>query len=182
MRIHVYTSPEGKSESGLSLTEVKKRIRTQGGTGCTQHFDRDGSFQESTPIVLGNNARTTYRAEYNHSRKFRNEERTTETDLDNSKTSKMREQVAAILDKATEIARNQNIQEEDNEQLMQILAPMMGDKALHISEQWYDWALSQIHGRLWHEFRGLGRYSSRNKAIKNWKEKNRKNDENNDNQ
>ena len=71
MRIHVYTSPEGTSESGLSLTEIKKRIRKLGGSGYTQHFDRDGSFHETTPIVLGNNARTTYQAEYNTSPKYR---------------------------------------------------------------------------------------------------------------
>ena len=69
-RIHVYTSPEGKSESGLPLTEVKKRIRKFGGSGRTEHYDRDGSFQETTPITLGNNARTTYQAEYNTSKKL----------------------------------------------------------------------------------------------------------------
>lgn len=69
-RIHCYTDPQGKTVSGLTLTEVKKRIRKEGGSGYTEHFDRDGSFQETTPITLGNNARTTYQAEYNTSRKY----------------------------------------------------------------------------------------------------------------
>jgi len=169
-RIHCYTDPQGQTESGLSLTEVKKRIRKHGGSGYTQHFDRDGSFQETTPIVLGNNARTTYQAEYNHSRKFRNENRTTGTASDDSATAKMREQVTAILDKATGIAKQEKIQEEDNERLMQILAPMLGEKAAYITDQWYDWALSTIHARLYHEYRGLGRSVKRIEAIKKWKE------------
>lgn len=166
MRIHVYTSPEGKSESGLSLTEVKKRIRLQGGSGCTQHFDRDGSFQESTPIVLGNNARTTYQAEYNTSRKYRSMARTTETSdaLD----------IEDVLKKVVEQAKAENIQEEDNERLMHILTPHLGEKAVNITEQWYDWALCQIHGRLWHEYRGMGRSWRRSKAINKWKEEHQK--------
>lgn len=166
MRIHVYTSPDGKSESGLSLTEVKKRIRKQGGSGCTQHYDRDGSFQESTPIVLGNNARTTYQAEYNTSKKYRTMERTTGTAdaLD----------IEDVLRKVVEQAKAEKIQEEDNERLMHILTPHLGEKAVNITEQWYDWALCQIHGRLWHEYRGMGRSLRRSKEIRKWKEEHRK--------
>lgn len=173
-RIHYYTSPEGQTESGLTLTEVKKRIRKQGGSGYTCHFDRDGSFQESTPIVLGNNARTTYQAEYNTSRKFRIKQQNTAEDADID--------ITAILNKVTEQAKAENIQEEDNDRLMEMLAPMFGDKALRITEEWYDWALCQIHGKLYHEFRGMGRYFRRSEAINQWKEQNKKNDENNDNQ
>ena len=163
-RIHVYTSPEGKSESGLSLTEVKKRMRKEGGSGCTQHFDRDGSFQESTPIVLGNNARTTYNAEYNTSPKFRKQQTIpgiqTESD------------VLAILDKVAEQAKKENVEEEDNERLMQLLTPYLGERAAWITERWYDWALCQIHGMLYHEYRGMGRSVRRSKAINQWKEDN----------
>ena len=169
MRIHVYTSPEGKSESGLSLTEVKKRMRKQGGSGYTQHFDRDGSFQETTPIVLGNNARTTYKAEYNHSRKFRKEAQVTE--------SASSVDVPAILDKVTEMAKAEGIGEEDNAWLMKTLGPMLGEKAERVTVEWYDWALCQIHGRLYHEFRGMTRSGKRYKAINQWKEENRKNHE-----
>ena len=163
-RIHVYTSPEGKSESGLSLTEVKKRMRQEGGSGCTQHFDRDGSFQESTPIVLGNNARTTYNAEYNTSPKFRKQQTIpgiqTESD------------VLAVLDKVAEQARKENVEEEDNKRLMQLLTPYLGERAAWITERWYDWALCQIHGMLYHEYRGMGRSVRRSKAINQWKEDN----------
>ena len=162
MRIHVYTSPEGTSESGLSLTEIKKRIRKLGGSGYTQHFDRDGSFQETTPIVLGNNARTTYQAEYNTSPKYRRNTLITEnTDVLD---------IEDILKKVVEQAKIENVQEEDNEQLMQMLASFLGEKALCISEQWYDWALCQIHGRLWHEYRGMSRSKRRSEAIRKWKE------------
>ena len=170
-RIHIYTSPEGKSESGLSLTEVKKRMRQEGGSGCTQHFDRDGSFQESTPIVLGNNARTTYNAEYNTSPKFRKQQTIpgiqTESD------------VLAILDKVAEQARKENVEEEDNERLMQLLTPYLGERAAWITERWYDWALCQIHGMLYHEYRGMGRSVRRSKAINQWKTENKENHEEN---
>lgn len=174
MKIHVYTSPEGKSESGLSLTEVKKRIRKEGGSGCTQHFDRDGSFQESTPIVLGNNARTTYRAEYNTSPKYRQQQSIpgiqTESD------------VLHILDKVASQAKKENVAEENNERLMQLLTPYLGERAAWITERWYDWALCQIHGMMYHEYRGLGRSVRRSKAINQWKEENKKHHENNSNQ
>ena len=170
-RIHVYTSPEGKSESGLSLTEVKKRMRKEGGSGCTQHFDHDGSFQESTPIVLGNNARTTYNAEYNTSPKFRKQQTIpgiqTESD------------VLAILDKVAEQAKKENVEEEDNKRLMQLLTPYLGERAAWITEQWYDWALCQIHGMLYHEYRGMGRSVRRSKAINQWKNENKQNHEEN---
>ena len=170
-RIHVYTSPEGKSESGLSLTEVKKRMRKEGGSGCTQHFDRDGSFQESTPIVLGNNARTTYNAEYNTSPKFRKQQTIpgiqTESD------------VLAILDKVAGQAKKENVEEEDNERLMQLLTPYLGERAAWITERWYDWALCQIHGMLYHEYRGMGRSVRRSKAINQWKNENKQNHEEN---
>lgn len=168
-RIHCYTSPEGQTVSGLSLTEVKKRMKKFGGSGYTQHFDRDGSFQETTPIVLGNNARTTYNAEYNTSRKFRIGQRNTAADAGFD--------VKSILDKVTEQAKSENIQEEDNDRLMEILAPMFGEKATRITVEWYDWALCQIHGRLWHEFRGMNRSIRRSKAINQWKEQNKKNHE-----
>lgn len=165
-RIHYYTSPDGQTESGLSLTEVKKRMKKFGGSGYTQHFDRDGSFQETTPIVLGNNARTTYNAEYNTSRKYRVERQNTsnDTNLD----------IPSILDKATAQAKAEDVQEEDNARLMEILAPMLGDKAAFITVQWYDWALCQIHARLYHEFRGMNRSWRRNKAINKWKDENKK--------
>lgn len=170
-RIHYYINPQGESESGLSLTEVKKRIRKFGGSGYTQHFDRDGSFQETTPIVLGNNARTTYQAEYNTSNKFRirQQESTDDAGLD----------IPSILDKVTAQAKTENIQEEDDDRLMEILAPMLGDKAPYIIVQWYDWALCQIHGRLYHEFRGMNRNWRRNQAINKWKNENKKKHENN---
>ena len=101
-RIHCYTGPDGQTESGLTLTEVKKRLRKQGGSGYTQHFDRDGSFQENTPITLGNNARTTYQAEYNTSRKFKTTVDVTkaEEDLD----------VPAFINKVVEQAKAESVE------------------------------------------------------------------------
>lgn len=164
MRIHYYTSPQGQTESGLSLTEVKKRIRKHGGSGYTEHFDRDGSFQESTPIILGNNARTTYNAEYNTSRKFRT------TQQEHADKAQIEPNVNTILQETYEQAKKENIGEEDNDRLMAILGPKLGEHIEKISETWLEWALSYIHARLYHEYRGLNRSLSRNKAIKNWKE------------
>lgn len=170
-RIHCYTDTQGQTHSGLTLTEVKKRIRKQGGSGYTQHFDRDGSFQETTPITLGNNARTTYRAEYNTSPKYKQQQSIpgiqTESD------------VLHILEKVAQQAKKENVAEEDNERLMQLLTPYLGERAAWITERWYDWALCQIHGILYHEYRGLSRSVRRSKAINQWKTENKNHHENN---
>lgn len=54
-----------------SVSAAKKQLKVKGGTSWTEHYDRDGSFQESTPIVLCNNADTTYRAKYNTLKSYR---------------------------------------------------------------------------------------------------------------
>lgn len=172
-RIHYYTDPQGRTESGLSLTEVKKRIREQGGSGYTQHFDRNGSFQETTPITLGNNARTTYQAEYNTSRKYNVADKMAEN------TEHQTPDVQDIINKVVEQAKTESVDEEDNDRLMEILGPMMGEKGPWITERWYDWALCQIHGRLFHEYRGMHRYGRRRTAINNWKNEKKKTEENN---
>ena len=46
---------------GLSITHVKNLIKTYGGTGWTEHCERDGSVFEVTEIKLaGNNSRFKY--------------------------------------------------------------------------------------------------------------------------
>lgn len=52
----------------VSVATAKKLLNTKGGVAFTEHYDRDGGLQEVTPIVPGNNARTTYRATYNTSK------------------------------------------------------------------------------------------------------------------
>lgn len=164
-RIHYYTDPQGNTVDGLTLTEIKKRIRQKGGSGYTYHFDRDGSFQECTPIVLGNNARTTYRAEYNDSRKFRNNrgpagQENGQIDVQN------------IIKTVIGQAEAENLNEEDNWRLMELLTSGLGPSAPRISERWYDEVLSLIHARLFHEWRGMGRYGRRMDAIRKWKQEN----------
>ena len=47
--------------SGCSISTAKKLLKQYGGTAWTDHFDRDGGFFESSPIVLkGNNSRVQY--------------------------------------------------------------------------------------------------------------------------
>lgn len=74
MRIHRYRFPEGTPEtisceygaedgivSGCSISTAKKLLKQYGGAAWTEHFDRDGGFFESSPIVLkGNNSRVKY--------------------------------------------------------------------------------------------------------------------------
>lgn len=166
-RIHCYTGSDGQTESGLSLTEVKKRMKRFGGCGCTQHFDRDGSFQESTPIVLGNNARTTYQAEYNHSRKAdASHSGTTSTDSSVD--------VTVLIKEVYEQAKAENLGESDNVRLMQLLGSRLGKDAWRIAYTWYDRALCHIHGLLFHEYRGMNRSCNRRDAILGWKETKRK--------
>ena len=75
MRIHYYRFPEGTPEnitsehgsdedglvSGCSISHAKALLKQYGGAAWTDHFDRDGGFFESSPIVLkGNNSRVKY--------------------------------------------------------------------------------------------------------------------------
>ena len=47
--------------SGMSVTAVKKLLRTYGGSGWTEHCERDGGVFEVTEIQLsGNNSRFKY--------------------------------------------------------------------------------------------------------------------------
>ena len=170
-RIHCYTDPKGQTHSGLTLTEVKKRIRKEGGSGYTQHFDRDGSFQESTPITLGNNARTTYRAEYNHSRKFNTRQAAHQTASESSSTTL---DVPAIINEVVAKAKAENLGELDHARLMQLLGPMLGEDAYRITYDWYDRTLCYIQGRLFNEYRGMKRECDRRDAIINWKNEKRK--------
>lgn len=46
---------------GLSVSVVKEFMASDGGTGWTEHIDRDGGVFEVTPITLeGNNSRFKY--------------------------------------------------------------------------------------------------------------------------
>lgn len=54
-----------------SVSKAKKFLKAKGGSAWTEHYDGDGSYQECTPIVLGNNANTTYKAKYNTSKCYR---------------------------------------------------------------------------------------------------------------
>lgn len=46
---------------GLTVTAVKQLIKKYGGTGWTEHLERDGGCFEVTQITLsGNNSRFTY--------------------------------------------------------------------------------------------------------------------------
>lgn len=163
-RIHCYTDVKGNTKSGLSLTEVKKRIRKFGGSGFTQHFDRDGSFQETTPVTLGDNARTTYRAEYNTSRCFRDGGGAAAT-----AEASVSVDVDTLLARVTEQTRHENLDESDNDRLLELLGSGLGAHAARVSAFWLDWALCQIHGRLWHEFRGLHRSLDRTRSIRKFK-------------
>lgn len=68
VRITFYKAKDDTEAIVVNVSSAKQLLKKQGGTAWTEHYDRDGSFQESTPIKMGNNANTTYRAKYNTSR------------------------------------------------------------------------------------------------------------------
>lgn len=70
-RFTYYREHENTEPILCSVSYAKKQIRAKGGAAWTEHYDRDGSFQESTSITLGNNADTTYRAKYNTSKCYK---------------------------------------------------------------------------------------------------------------
>lgn len=68
MRRITYYKENKETEPIVCSVSTAKKFLKNGGIAWTEHYDRDGSFQESTPISLGNNANTTYRAKYNTSK------------------------------------------------------------------------------------------------------------------
>ena len=71
MRITFYKENNEAEPMVVNVSTAKKLLKQKGGSAWTEHYDRDGSLQETTPIVLGNNANTTYRAIYNTSRCYK---------------------------------------------------------------------------------------------------------------
>ena len=62
MRLHYWMSEDGDTcEGGVSLTEAKRLLKTRGGCAWTEHYERDGTMFEKTPIKLeGNNSEHGY--------------------------------------------------------------------------------------------------------------------------
>jgi signal transduction histidine kinase len=62
MRLHYWQSEDKKErEDGISITEAKKLLKQRGGRAWTEHYERDGTMFEVTPIRLkGNNSRFSY--------------------------------------------------------------------------------------------------------------------------
>ena len=162
MRTHYYVSPDGTTTDGISLSEVKKLMKKNGGQGYTQHFDRDGSLQECTPIVLGNNADTTYRAKYNTSRCYRIKNKP------RSDRPKYKVDTYIVFDKVIRKASALSLGENDNIPILDMLLPLIPE-ARRIIDTWLDSALCQIHSALYHEFRSMNHYLHRSQDIKKWK-------------
>lgn len=60
MRLHYYVSTDHKITQGR-LSWVKQQIKNLGGSGVTEHIDRDGSCFETSEIKLaGNNSKFKY--------------------------------------------------------------------------------------------------------------------------
>lgn len=56
MRITYYQKDaESPGQYNLSVREIKKLIKTQGGKGYIEHYDRDGVLFEVTEIRLSEN-------------------------------------------------------------------------------------------------------------------------------
>lgn len=163
MRTHYYVAPDGTVTNGLTLSEVKKLMKKNGGSGYTEHFDRNGSFQECTPIVMGNNANTTYQAKYNTSRCYKPENNKPEEE-----TPKIRVNTKAVLNKAIRKASDMQIDEYENLPILDMLPPLIPD-ARRIKTTWLDNFLCQVHSALFHEFRSMKHYYGRSEDIKRWK-------------
>ncbi len=53
-------SPDDDAEC-VTVSAAKKLLKTEGGEAWTEHYERDGTMFEVTPIRLtGNNSRFTY--------------------------------------------------------------------------------------------------------------------------
>ena len=66
MRLNFWESEDAKErEEGISVKEIKKLLKEKGGYGWTEHYERDGTMFESTPILLKSNAKMAYGIKYN---------------------------------------------------------------------------------------------------------------------
>ncbi len=158
-RIHYYKNTDGKTIGGLTLTTIKKRIRKDGGTGYTLHIDRDGSIQETTPISLDNNASLTYRAKYNNSRTYRQQQGYKDAGKVNWDE---------ILNNVATEAGTLNIAEDSHDEILQLLNKYHPD-ATNLTEGSLHYILDHVHGVLGHEYRGFRRYGLIDDAIKKFK-------------
>lgn len=163
MRTHYYVAPDGTVTNGLSLSEVKKLMKKNGGSGYTEHFDRDGSFQECTPIVMGNNANTTYQAKYNTSRCYK-----TENNKPKEEVPRFSVDTKLVFNKVVCKASDMQIDEYENMPILDMLLPQIPD-ARRIKDTWLENFLCQVHSALYHEFRSMKHYYGRSKDIKYWK-------------
>lgn len=61
MRLSYYVKDNNTERELLSITEIKKLIKKQGGYGYTEHYERDGTLFDVTEIELkGNNSNFKY--------------------------------------------------------------------------------------------------------------------------
>ena len=56
MRLHYWESDDGQEqEEGIPITKAKFLLKTKGGRAWTEHYERDGTMFDSTPIKLNQN-------------------------------------------------------------------------------------------------------------------------------
>lgn len=61
MRLSYYVKDNNSQRELMSITEIKKLIKNQGGYGYTEHYERDGTLFDVTEIeVKGNNSNFKY--------------------------------------------------------------------------------------------------------------------------
>lgn len=61
MRLNYYVKDSDSERELMSITEIKKFIKKQGGYGYTEHYERDGTLFDVTEIeVKGNNSTFKY--------------------------------------------------------------------------------------------------------------------------
>lgn len=61
MRLSYYVKDNDSERELMSITEIKKLIKNQGGYGYTEHYERDGTLFDVTAIeVKGNNSNFKY--------------------------------------------------------------------------------------------------------------------------
>ena len=62
MRLNYWESTNGQErEEGISVSHANQLLKKKGGHAWTEHYERDGTMFESTPITLkGNNSTHKY--------------------------------------------------------------------------------------------------------------------------
>jgi hypothetical protein len=65
MRLHYWRQTVDDEPECMPIRDAKKLLKEKGGHAWTEHYERDGTLFETSPIILGSNRGEAYAVTYN---------------------------------------------------------------------------------------------------------------------